>query len=183
MTIDQACAALSRSRPGILTRAEALRTLSALDFEVFMLLGKEKSKKGGAAKGRSGAGGSGRDSGASGRDPGGFGEGCSFGSRGAQGPGGSGAGCSGEGGEANASGELESSFEGYNEHTPGDRTLLIPDPFAEIYIYRLEAKADCDSGEIGRYNCSSALFNSAWERFATHAGSVLRRPAGKWVLP
>jgi len=73
-------------------------------------------------------------------------------------------------------------FTGYTEDTPGDTLLLIPDQYSDIYLHRLEAKADYDSGEIDRYNCSSALFNAEWERFERFWRGSHRPLSGKWRL-
>lgn len=77
----------------------------------------------------------------------------------------------------------EYDFEGYDGDTPGDTVLLIPDQYADIYRYYLEARADHESGETQRYNASVELFNSAWEEYsARYAGEHRPVGSGGWKL-
>ena len=43
--------------------------------------------------------------------------------------------------------------------------LLIPAPYDDIYIKWLEAQIDYNSSEIGKYNNSMAMFNSAYGNY------------------
>ncbi len=51
-------------------------------------------------------------------------------------------------------------FAGYDENTPGETMLLIPEPYDELYLWWLSAQIDYYNGEFTRYNNSIALFNT-----------------------
>lgn len=53
-------------------------------------------------------------------------------------------------------------FTGYNGDS-GDATLLVPDAYAEMYVYWLYFKIDFSVSDMGRASDDSALFNAAWE--------------------
>ena len=57
-------------------------------------------------------------------------------------------------------------FEGYNEKTPLNTELLIPEPFTGVYQRWLEAQIDLANGEYGRYNASIMMFNEEFEAFS-----------------
>lgn len=48
----------------------------------------------------------------------------------------------------------------------GERILLIPDPYSEIYVLYLRMKNDLYIGDINQYAVSSKLFSSAYRTFA-----------------
>ena len=53
--------------------------------------------------------------------------------------------------------------------SPGQDTeqeLIIPDAYADVYIYYLQAQADYFNAETGRYNNSMTMFNTALSGFA-----------------
>lgn len=56
-------------------------------------------------------------------------------------------------------------YNGYTEDTNLATNLLIPAPYDEVYIYWLEAKIDYSNGEMGRYNNSISMFNTAYAEF------------------
>lgn len=62
-------------------------------------------------------------------------------------------------------GSSEVEFNGFDENTPLETRLIAPEPYDEIYIRWLEAQIDYANGEIGRYNNSMAMFNTAMESF------------------
>ena len=74
-------------------------------------------------------------------------------------------------------------FEGYKTDTSGEVELLVPEPYAELYLRRLEAECDYRCGEIERYEASRALFNGIWESFLAYWRRE-HRPIGvkKWKL-
>ena len=49
-------------------------------------------------------------------------------------------------------------FAGYGPLTDPDTRLLIPEPYANVYLHYLESQLDYRQGEIERYNNSSAAF-------------------------
>lgn len=57
------------------------------------------------------------------------------------------------------------SFDGYTRCTPGTTELLIPFPHDGIYIRYLAAETDLMNSDIGRYNNSAVVFNSAYAAF------------------
>jgi len=77
----------------------------------------------------------------------------------------------------------EYSFEGYDDNSPGDTVLLIPDEYSDVYLFYLDARADLESGENERYNCSAELFNSKWDEFVKFYASG-HHPVGErsWKL-
>ena len=56
-------------------------------------------------------------------------------------------------------------FKGYDESTPNDTELLVPAPYDDVYIKWLEAQINYGNGEIGKYNNSMTMFNSAYGTF------------------
>ena len=52
-------------------------------------------------------------------------------------------------------------FNGYDSDSL-DTELIIPFPYDDIYIKWLEAQIDYSNSEIGKYNNSMAMFNSAY---------------------
>lgn len=60
----------------------------------------------------------------------------------------------------------EEAFAGYTEQTDRDTELLAADPHDEMYLYYLESKIDYSNGEMGKYNNSAAMFNSAYAEYA-----------------
>ena len=56
-------------------------------------------------------------------------------------------------------------FGGYNEKTPLETELLLPDSHSDIYIKWLEAQIDYANGEYGKYNNSTEAFNNLYAAF------------------
>lgn len=56
-------------------------------------------------------------------------------------------------------------FSGYGEDSL-DAELLVPAPYDDIYVKWMEAQIDYASGEFGRYNNTSAAYNSAYIAFS-----------------
>ncbi len=64
-------------------------------------------------------------------------------------------------------------FTGYNEETPLDTVLLIPEPYDPCYLHWLEAQICYHNGEYGKYNQAlqqhKAVFSAYVNRYnATH---------------
>ncbi len=68
------------------------------------------------------------------------------------------------------------SFSGY---TSSDTTaeLLVPDEYADIYIYWLFLKMDFVNGETQRFNNSAAMHNTAWTNYANYINRT-HKPKG-----
>jgi hypothetical protein len=47
-----------------------------------------------------------------------------------------------------------------------DTELMVPDTYADVYIYYLEAMIDQTNNEGARYASSMQMFNSAWQSYA-----------------
>ena len=47
-----------------------------------------------------------------------------------------------------------------------DTVLLIPEPYDDVYILFIMAKADLYNGELDRYNNSAILYSEAYKRAA-----------------
>ena len=56
-------------------------------------------------------------------------------------------------------------FDGYMEDVNLTTALLVPAPYDEIYLFWLESKIDYWNGEMGRYNNSIRMYNTAYEEF------------------
>ena len=59
-------------------------------------------------------------------------------------------------------------FTGYDENTDVNTVLLVPSPYAELYLYWLESKIDYYNSEMVKFNNSITMFNhmyDAYERF------------------
>lgn len=72
----------------------------------------------------------------------------------------------------------DTEFAGYTDRTDMDTLLLVPAPFDELYIRWLEAQIDYYNGELGRYNNSIAMFNTAYETYQRHYNRT-HMPIGK----
>ena len=59
-------------------------------------------------------------------------------------------------------------FEGYDQDTPPDTVLLIPDAFAEVYEHALARKMDSKNGELDKYNNNTMLFNARYQEFSDY---------------
>ena len=60
------------------------------------------------------------------------------------------------------------SFGGYDDKTPMDTELLVPEPFDEIYLLWLEARIDYANGEYDKYNNSITMYNAAYDAYANY---------------
>lgn len=69
-------------------------------------------------------------------------------------------------------------FTGYDADTPLGTALLASAPYDEVYIRYLEAQIDEANGEIGKYQNSMALFNTAYSNFERHYNRT-HMPIGK----
>ena len=54
-------------------------------------------------------------------------------------------------------------FEGYDQETNPDTTLLAPEPYADIYKHYMASKMDIANRETGEYTKDMVLFNNAWQ--------------------
>ena len=57
-------------------------------------------------------------------------------------------------------------FCGYSPDTPGDKELLVNEPYSELYIPYLLSKMDLYQDEITRYNNHTAVFLSLYNGYA-----------------
>lgn len=59
-------------------------------------------------------------------------------------------------------------FNGYNENTTNSQTLLVPAHYGrDLYSFYLMMKIDFVNAEYAKYNTNAALFQSAYDGFAT----------------
>lgn len=56
-------------------------------------------------------------------------------------------------------------FDGYNEDTALKTELLVPAPYDEVYLFWLESKIDYWNGEMGKYNNSVLMYNTAYSAY------------------
>ena len=59
-------------------------------------------------------------------------------------------------------------FTGYGEDTDPNTELLVPEPYAEIYLRWLEAQMDYHNGEYGKYNNAMDMFQAAYRGFENY---------------
>ena len=59
-------------------------------------------------------------------------------------------------------------FVGYDVNTLTDTVLIVPSPYDVLYLRWLEAQIDYANGELGKYNNSITMFNSAYADFRNH---------------
>lgn len=55
----------------------------------------------------------------------------------------------------------------YNEDTDVETELLVPAPYADVYIYYLMAQLEQISGDFNRYNNSMIMYNTRLQAFAS----------------
>lgn len=53
----------------------------------------------------------------------------------------------------------------YDESTPGDTVLLVPDRFAKLYVFYVMAAIDLKNDEMDKYNNHRALFENKYREF------------------
>lgn len=53
-------------------------------------------------------------------------------------------------------------FNGYNESTPEDTVLLVPEPFSDIYLRFLAMKKDLYLADLSRYNNDLVMYSTAF---------------------
>ena len=58
-------------------------------------------------------------------------------------------------------------FNGYTINDM-DTELLVPDTYADVYIYYIEAMIDETNNESARYASSMQMFNTAWQDYANY---------------
>lgn len=56
-------------------------------------------------------------------------------------------------------------FNGYNDQTDPGTELLVPEPYADMYLRYLEAQIDFHNREYGSYNNSMAAFQAVWDNY------------------
>ena len=76
-----------------------------------------------------------------------------------------------------ASGAAED-FDGYDEDTPGDTALLVPDPYSRLYFFYLSTMIDLNNGETDKYANSSELFNASYEEYAAFCNRTVKPVSG-----
>ena len=56
-------------------------------------------------------------------------------------------------------------FEGYDEDTPIDTTLIVQEPYDDLYVLWLEAQIDYYNGEFTKYNNVIIRYNDMYQMF------------------
>ena len=56
-------------------------------------------------------------------------------------------------------------FDGYTGETSHATQLLVPAPFDQMYLFWLESKIDYWNGEMGKYNNSISMYNTAYAEY------------------
>ena len=60
------------------------------------------------------------------------------------------------------------SFSGYTADTDPGQTLLVPQPWEEIYLHYMQAQMDYCNGDLTRYANAAAMYNSLLAAFKNH---------------
>ena len=60
------------------------------------------------------------------------------------------------------------SFNGYNESTPEDTVLLVPEPFSDIYLRFLAMKKDLYLADLSRYNNDLVMYSTAFIEYKNY---------------
>ena len=63
-------------------------------------------------------------------------------------------------------------FTGYDENTDPQTELLVPEPFAEMYLRWLEAQIDYHNGEYKQYNNAIEMFNTAYNSYRNYYNRI-----------
>lgn len=59
-------------------------------------------------------------------------------------------------------------FNGYDENTPGETELLVPEPFAEVYIFWIHSQIARFDNDEARYQSSAAAYYNAFQSYAEY---------------
>lgn len=59
-------------------------------------------------------------------------------------------------------------FDGYTGETSQSTQLLVPAPFDQMYLFWLESKIDYWNGEMGKYNNSISMYNTAYAEYEAY---------------
>lgn len=59
-------------------------------------------------------------------------------------------------------------FEGYTDESDLGKTLLIPEPYSDVYVHYLCSQVDLVNAETGKYQNDSALYNNAWTIYSDY---------------
>ena len=62
-------------------------------------------------------------------------------------------------------GETDPQFTGYTKDDT-ETTLLVPEPWAEMYVYYLSAMIDFNNLEYDGFNASNAMFETVYSQYA-----------------
>ena len=70
-------------------------------------------------------------------------------------------------------------FESYDTKTDLNTEMLVPAPFDEVYLHWLEMQIDYAQAEYGRYNNSSEMFNTAFNKYRNYYNRTHKPKGGK----
>lgn len=62
----------------------------------------------------------------------------------------------------------EVTFNGYDDTTDLQTELLVPEPYAEMYLRWMEAQVDYYNGEYEKYNNAIDMFNTAYQGYKNY---------------
>lgn len=68
----------------------------------------------------------------------------------------------------------------YNENTPLDKTLLVPHPFDDLYLYWLSAQIDYWDREMVMYNNHMGIYNSLFNDYERYYNRI-HMPLGQKI--
>ena len=59
-------------------------------------------------------------------------------------------------------------FKGYDENTPKETELLVPEPYCSLYVHWLISQINLHNQDYERYNSATTAFYAAYESYAEH---------------
>ena len=75
-------------------------------------------------------------------------------------------------------------FGGYDEDTPKDTELLVPEPYCSLYIHWLISQINLHNQDYERYNSATSAFYAAYESYAEHYNREhmpIKHKSGRYV--
>ena len=71
-------------------------------------------------------------------------------------------------------------FPGYTADTDPQTRLLVPEPWAEIYLHYMQAQMDYTGGEMTRYANAAAMYNAHFTAYKNYYNRTNLPKRGIW---
>lgn len=73
-------------------------------------------------------------------------------------------------------------FDGYTDDTPDDTVLLVGEPYADVYVFLLEAMVHYINGEMDRYNNAMTQHINQYEAYKKWYNRTHMPKETRWKL-